>query len=370
MQHKSLLNFFIFVNIVFLVLVFSLLSGLIYVQHGAAFLNDFWLHNSIWNYFVLLVIPLGLVALNLILVYSKILQYIEYIIELNERTEQGEFSVYPEGSIPNDEVGEFLRGRNRMITQLQRYQSSVLEELDGTKKQLNKSSRMRTVGEMALAIAHEVEEPVDELRRSINLIRKSLIHPSDEDLGRAIQNAETAYEQSKRLKNLISSMYDFNKLEEAWENYCLNDLVENTLALISKQFNFNEIELITELKAKESICYVEVGLLKQVLVNLLANAIDSMKQKAERKMIRVRSTSNTSAFILEISDSGCGIPQDKLHEIFSPFYTTKSKGNSAGLGLAIVEDIIKRHNGTLSVESIEAVGTKFIIKLPLSLKRS
>jgi signal transduction histidine kinase len=104
------------------------------------------------------------------------------------------------------------------------------------------------------------------------------------------------------------------------------------------------------------------GQLNQVFMNLLMNAAQAIEKKGE---ITVKTWDEEGSICITISDTGCGIPADRVPRIFEPFFTTKEVGKGTGLGLSIAYDIIKKHKGTIGVQSTVGQGTAFTIKIPL-----
>jgi signal transduction histidine kinase len=102
--------------------------------------------------------------------------------------------------------------------------------------------------------------------------------------------------------------------------------------------------------------------MEQVLINLVKNAIESFREESGEKKIRIAATTHNSMFRMEVTDSGRGIPQDKLDQIFLPFYTTKKNGS--GIGLALSKQILYHHRGTISMESTPEEGSCVILEIP------
>ncbi len=102
-----------------------------------------------------------------------------------------------------------------------------------------------------------------------------------------------------------------------------------------------------------------------MLVNLITNACESLEE-SDKKEVHVNLTSNNNDLIIEIKDSGCGIPQSNINKLFEPFFTTKKIGKGTGLGLAISYGIIKMHKGHINVKSKIGEGTIFTLTLPIT----
>jgi signal transduction histidine kinase len=175
---------------------------------------------------------------------------------------------------------------------------------------------------------------------------------------------------AERANNVIIELLRFARVSDLKvEPVNLFDLVEGTFVLIRNSSKFKGIELKHEYDDKQVTVEGDRILLEQVLFNLLVNAIDSTQRGGSVTIKTYRSekfekTSNKSHVIIEVIDTGNGIAPEILPRIFEPFFTTKEQGKGTGLGLSTVYTLLKRHNGTIDVESTLDVGTKFTITLP------
>jgi two-component system, NtrC family, sensor kinase len=126
--------------------------------------------------------------------------------------------------------------------------------------------------------------------------------------------------------------------------------------------NQGHIDIVTQLSPDLPPILANQGLIQQVLVNILLNARDAMAQGG---VLSVAADFESPPWVtIRISDTGTGIKPEDIQKIFTPLFTTKEEGKGTGLGLSISQDIIKRHNGTIEVESVPGKGTTFIIRLP------
>ena len=136
--------------------------------------------------------------------------------------------------------------------------------------------------------------------------------------------------------------------------------VENALALCAAALRRDRVELQKELACDLPRCRVDAGLIEQVVLNLLTNAAEALRQ-AENKKISVRTALEKKAVVIRVADSGPGIQEGLREKIFDPFYTTKSDGT--GIGLSLCQRIITDHQGTLTVEESAWGGAEFVIAL-------
>jgi signal transduction histidine kinase len=174
-------------------------------------------------------------------------------------------------------------------------------------------------------------------------------------------------EQAQRIKNLVSRLLNFSRPKEAeYSDIDLNDIIRETQELFGKQITKTGTDLNLKLSKKPLIIYGDQGRIQQVLINLLINAKDSLK---ENGIIDIKSYKESDFAVLSVEDNGIGISEDHLRRIYDPFFTTKKDTGGTGLGLSISYAIIRDHLGTISVKSRLYKGTSFIVRLPLLSSR-
>ena len=152
----------------------------------------------------------------------------------------------------------------------------------------------------------------------------------------------------------------------AMEKLDIINTVEESINLVANELRVNNITLKTNIPNKAFVIKGNRGKLEEVFVNIIVNAIHAMKDN-DRGTLTVTAapdTENKNIFI-NIGDTGHGIPKENLKDIFEPFFTTKEVGEGTGLGLSVSQSIINNHKGEITVESEEAIGTTFTIKLPI-----
>ena len=249
----------------------------------------------------------------------------------------------------------------------------TLQEMDNKNKQLQEaqdqliqSEKLAAVGVLSSGIAHEIKNPLAIISLSIEEF-EAISDKLDDQSKTFIQMIKRAAE---RANNVIIELLRFARVSDLKvEPVNLFDLVEGTFVLIRNSSKFKGLELKHEYDDKQVTVEGDRILLEQVLFNLLVNAIDSTQRGGSVTIKTYRSekfekTSNKSHVIIEVIDTGNGIAPEILPRIFEPFFTTKEQGKGTGLGLSTVYTLLKRHNGTIDVESTLDVGTKFTITLP------
>jgi PAS domain S-box-containing protein len=238
-------------------------------------------------------------------------------------------------------------------------------------QQLIRSERMISLGEMASGMAHEINQPLLSIQFGIeNLLNK--IRQSDAvDTKYLARKAESIFGDISRINHIIDHVRAFSKDQEyILASFDVNESIKNAISMISQQFKQHEIKLQLDLKKDPGLVYGNTYKLEQVILNLLSNARDAVKQKASvrhtdyEKKVTVRSLQDDLRIIIEVEDNGVGIDNVDTDKLFLPFFTNKDKGKGTGLGLPISFEIINDFNGTIDFDSIPGTGTIFRIQLP------
>jgi signal transduction histidine kinase len=226
-------------------------------------------------------------------------------------------------------------------------------------------NRFSTAGELTASIAHEINSPLGSILMNAETARAMLKSPSP-DVAELIEMVEDIVRDDRRASEVIRRMKSLlTKAPFELKNLDLNDVVRETLDFVSSLAIGRKVEL-TSLTTQNALPILgDRTQLQQVILNLVVNGIDAMKDTpAANRIISVR-TSRVGEFAeLSVSDRGTGIPEDKLKEIFEPFFTSKAEG--MGMGLSVARTIIEAHRGQISAKNRDHGGASFKIRLPLT----
>ncbi|MGK5094149.1 ATP-binding protein [Deltaproteobacteria bacterium TL4] len=241
------------------------------------------------------------------------------------------------------------------------------EEIKTTQAQLIQSAKLASLGEMATGIAHELNQPLQIISLKAERELKSIKKGSKETK----QTFEKILAQIKRASLIVNHLRTFGRetllLQIKAED--INQIIEDSFLLLNEQLKLHGIEVKRELADKLPLVSCQAIQIEQVLTNLITNARDAMESempnRSEPKQITVRSRQQANWIIMEMEDTGEGIPDEIQKKIFDPFFTTKEIGKGTGLGLSISYGIIKTHGGRIEVESKVGQGTLFRIFLPV-----
>jgi PAS domain S-box-containing protein len=260
--------------------------------------------------------------------------------------------------------------------------NDTVELLIRTRDQLIQKDKMAALGRMASGIAHEIRNPLEIIYMGVDYLENNLpddnphIHESIEKIFNAVNRAD----------NIIKNILSFSRQSEyKITQLPLCPLLDNVLTLAELTIQKNGVSVQREYDDELLEVAGDYNMLQQVFLNLVNNAVDAMKDRKE-KILTVRAhkqlvtevgyktgyrradffSIGDEMIIVEISDTGKGIPEKALPKIFEPFFTTKNEGT--GLGLSIAHMIMDRLSGTIDVESRENRGTTFFIKLQPTIK--
>lgn len=241
------------------------------------------------------------------------------------------------------------------VADLEEQQELMAARLSATEAGMLQAARLAAVGQLAAAIAHEINNPLYAARNSLYLLEADLPPELSSSPYLAIARDELG-----RIAGIIERMRDFYRPPRGELTPCdLNHLVEETLALTSLNTRHIAIRVIFT-PARDLPPVIGNGdQLRQVLLNLLLNALDAMPGGGT---LTVRTIAGPTMALVEIQDTGVGIPPDIKAQLFEPFFTTKPSGT--GLGLSISAHIVTQHGGQIEVESTPGQGSTFRVALP------
>jgi signal transduction histidine kinase len=224
--------------------------------------------------------------------------------------------------------------------------------------------RFSTAGELTASIAHEINQPLGAILTNAETA-DAILQSSSPDIAQLKDIVKDILRDDRRASEVIRRMRSLlTKAPFEPKNLDLNDVAREALEFLSSLAVARKVEL-TSLITQNALPIIGDRIqLQQVILNLVVNGIDAMKDNAtENRVISIR-TSRVEKFAeLSVSDRGAGIPEDKLKEIFEPFQTSKSEG--MGMGLSIARTIIEAHNGQIWAKNRDHGGALFRVKLPL-----
>ena len=278
------------------------------------------------------------------------------------------------------------------LTQRNRELATTVTELQSTQTQLLQQEKMASIGQLAAGVAHEINNPMGFISSNLGTLERyvgrleEFIEAQTEALKVAapagvqealadirkqlkidrvlgdIRNliAESA-DGAERVRVIVQNLKSFSRLDEAESQETdLHECLESTISIAWNELKYKATLERDYGQLPPVVC--QPRQLNQVFLNLLINASHAIDKQG---VIRVRTWPEGDRACIAISDTGCGIPAEIRSRIFEPFFTTKEVGKGTGLGLSISYDIVKKHNGTIEVDSTAGQGTTFTIRLPI-----
>ncbi|MFH0997361.1 MAG: ATP-binding protein [Pseudomonadota bacterium] len=245
---------------------------------------------------------------------------------------------------------------------------------DSEKEMLNQqvveTGKLASVGELAAGIAHEINNPVaimvEEAGWIQDLLEEEEFQASENfaEFKRALIQIKT---QGTRCKDITYKLLSFaRKTDSRIQDIQINDLITDLVSLSDQRGKYSMVEIHSQPAEHLPLLRLSVSELQQVFLNLINNAIDAMDRKGGKLFIATRCEDRH--VVVEMTDTGAGIPEANLSRIFDPFFTTKPIGKGTGLGLAICYGIIRKMSGEIKVRSTLNVGTTFSIYLPIPVE--
>jgi signal transduction histidine kinase len=231
-------------------------------------------------------------------------------------------------------------------------------------EQLQISEKMASIGLLAAGVAHEVNTPLT----GISSFTQMLLHNSDPDDPRT-KVLEKIERQTFRAAKIVNGLLNLARPAQVDAGPIdLHAVIGDVLSLLEHQLRTGSIQVRKELSASALIVQGIEYKLQQVFLNLFLNARDAMPRGGWLTIATSVRADGKSA-VVEISDTGSGIPVEQLSRIYDPFFTTKDIGKGTGLGLSITYGIVQEHDGTITCDSAVGKGTRFALALPLAAMR-
>lgn len=301
--------------------------------------------------------------------------------------------VYTKASAdPIFQIGEQFNNMMHVIETKNHELEDAYKDLRTTQSHILQQEKMASIGQLAAGVAHEINNPMGFISSNLGTMSK-YIEKLEEFIALLVSiadklgNDETttlindkrnklkisyiledimplimeSLDGAERVKSIVKNLKSFSRVDEAdIKQVNLNECIESTLNIIWNELKYTTTILKEYGTLPLTKCYPQQ--INQVIMNLLINAAHSIESQGE---IKIKTWNENSSIHISISDTGCGIPEDKINSIFEPFFTTKEVGKGTGLGLSITYNIIQKHNGKITVESGIGKGTTFTAEIPI-----
>jgi histidine kinase len=252
--------------------------------------------------------------------------------------------------------------------------TSDITKLLEAEQQLIQASKMATLGEMATGVAHELNQPLAVIKTASSFLMKKVMKKEKIEDTIILELSKEMDSHVDRATKIITHMRQFGRKSDMTRvRVLVNDVLQKAFEIFSQQLKLRGIVIDWQTENAPLEIMADDVQLEQVFINLLINARDAIEERmslnpgsdVEKKII-LKTASKEDRIVMEVCDTGIGMPETIREKIFEPFFTTKSVGKGTGLGLSITYGIVKSHGGTIEAVSEERKGTCFILTFPIA----
>lgn len=322
------------------------------------------------------VIAILSVVLLLVLLFistTRIIHPIKEMVYATQRIAEGDLS-HEVDVKSKDEIGILADSFNRMTADLKTANEKLIEwgrtlekkveertkELREAQAHLFQTEKLASLGKLAAGVAHEINNPLGGILIYSHLLLEDLDKNSP-----YYENLEKIVKETTRCKDIVRGLLEFARPKEPEATLAdVNELLNKSLSLIESQSLFQNIQVEKRYAVNLPQIVADSAQLQQVFMNIILNAADAMHGEG-RLMLQTSLDEDGHNLVIDIADNGPGIREEDKEKIFDPFFTTKEVGHGTGLGLSISYSIIRKHQGTIDVQSTFGEGATFTIKLPV-----
>ncbi len=304
-------------------------------------------------------IPIAFLAtLILLMIYlasfvsKSVLEPLKRMMGYSRRIAEGDFTPITPRKKYHDEFSQLAIAMNHMM-----YQLVYRQEL------LMKAHKLKAVGTLTAGVAHELNNPINNIILTASMLHEDFGELSDEE---RLELVNDLVGESERAQRIVRNLLDFARESEAQlESHSVQEIVEETLRLATNQIKLAKVKIQGEVEENLPTIYGDRQQLEQVFLNLVLNALDAMPDGGILR-IKLSNSPDREFVALQFEDTGVGIPKQHLRDIFDPFFTSKKAAKGTGLGLSVSLGIVQRHGGDIRVESELGKGTTFTVLLPVA----
>lgn len=301
--------------------------------------------TAILGLFLVLALQIAIAAF----VISHVLRPFKRFEKYFHRIAGGDFSPITPVRGYRDEFSELAVSINYMLSELKKQQEQIIH-----------SRKIAAIGTLTAGIAHELNNPLNNVNVTIEALLDGFDELSDE---RKVKLLRDAFGQAERAGDIVKRLLDFSRYREtSFERTSVTEIVEDSVKLVSNEVALNNIRFVLDIKSRLPCVMADRNKLQQVFINVFLNAIQAMPDGGE---IRIASYVDNGYVRTDISDTGEGMSPDILERVFDPFFTTKDLGKGTGLGLSVAYGIMEDHDGSIAADSAPGKGTTVSVKLPV-----
>jgi len=291
----------------------------------------------------------------------------------HDATEAG----YAELQRQNEALKESEARYRELSDQLQEKVDEQVSVINQTQQELYESARLRSVGQLAAGVAHEINNPIGFISSNLRVARDYV-----KELGEALPETNAnrelladfndllaeSIDGASRIASIVSDLKTFSSIDQADYTRCsINQLLNSAIHLVQTEYQ-HQLNIVERLNEVPEISG-HPSRLSQTFFNLLDNAAQAIRDAEPEKgqgRILVKTQVQANEVQIIIQDNGCGIPEDQRAKVFDAFFTSRPIGSGTGLGLTVARDTARAHGGQLQLDTREGTGTRVLLTLPIN----
>lgn len=287
-----------------------------------------------------------------IIIARQVLAPLKRMMEASRRIADGDLTPIMPRKRYRDEFSQLAMAMNHMMLQLVRRHDMLVQ-----------AHKLKAVGTLTAGVAHELNNPINNIMLTAETLREDYRELPDEE---RVDMVNDLVSQSERAQKIVRNLLDFARESEIESDaHQVQGLIEDTLRLATNQIKLRKVKVKGELAPNLPPVYGDRHQLEQVFLNIVLNALDAMPDGGDLS-ISCSTTQDRELVRVDFTDTGVGIPERVISDIFNPFFTTKPDAKGTGLGLSVSLGIIRQHGGDIEVRSQVGQGTTFSILLPVA----
>lgn len=332
------------------------------------------------NQWVLLTVVMLLLvgAATVVLVVRMVRRPVLALWEGTRLVAQGNLTTRIDVDSP-DELGALARAFNRMTADLQAARTELegwshkledeveqkTEELGQIQRQIVQMEKMASLGKLSATVAHEINNPLAGVLNYAKLVDRTLRDdPTPEDMAEVRRWLSVIQKETMRCGDIVRNLLVFARQSgKRLARINVREVVDRALLLVNHHAEMAGSTIQSSLDVEDDVVECDGDQIQQALLALVMNGIEAMRGR-KGGVLRVAMSGDADTLQIDVSDTGCGIPEGVLPHIFEPFYSTKNQESGVGLGLAVVYGIVHRHGGEITVDTVPGEGTTFHLRLP------
>ncbi|MCB9094853.1 MAG: HAMP domain-containing histidine kinase [Halobacteriovoraceae bacterium] len=309
-------------------------------------------HYSMKIILALIIVTFFITGMVTFVVNKMMIEPIKKIIDLNAETDIENMKFYPEKDLPNNELGDIIENRDKML-----------------KEMFYKSARFKELADMAGAIAHEINTPLSVIFVSSQfmqlLLSKKSLNP--EKLKKEAEKIERTVKAVKKISKGIQLLSQGQSADKDKERLHINEIIKGAVEFLSSKFVMKSVSVEVEYHKDNIAIMGHMYQLFQVFLNVLKNACEAAGE-SEEKWVKVSLSSKGNYVAIRIIDSGRGVKKHDVNKVFEHHFSTK-KSRGMGLGLSLSRTFVEQHQGIIFID-LESKYTCFEIRLPIAMEES